>query len=566
MPADVVPPWASPYGGGSEKSSWKWILVLAALLLIGVGVYYGFPLEWIMVSGGVLVGVLFFVDASYGFLAVAIYAHTFDALTLFDRSRGGGTAIILYTMVAAAALIVYGWGNRGRNAGLFATLSVVSFLLPAIKGVLSRILPLTLSVYVDGVIVFAPIWVIFILMTDQRLRQAASLYFTFWLVIFSINFTYVSQTQGIGDIARLGLTAELIDVYQPIREVYQRTITAIKLLWTRMMTSFKGIEETIGTGFETQIQEAIHGEQEKPKAFVGLDIIGITTLEGERILAGEPLTLSADVKAGVLDQEIAANFACNAKPDGQDKTPIKADQITPQESLTVYSEWLEPVDCLFENLPAGDYEIGLAAEYGFTTKGEFSSYAVGINLWNALIVRARKEGGNAKDLFLKTQGLSPLGPSISTAGPVLVALDTGRDLLTIDPNNPADIILKVTVRNLWAGMISDLQFLTIIVPKGFDVKDVAGKDPKEPVQQTRCGDLTQQRQVLGACDDEKHNVFIAQLRKEAVGSIRNVRVYLSPTNPDDILRAGLYSIQTFKVIADYTYKVERATHVSVREQ
>ena len=145
-----------------------------------------------------------------------------------------------------------------------------------------------------------------------------------------------------------------------------------------------------------------------------------------------------------------------------------------------------------------------------------------------------------------------------------MALSAGKDVLVINPASPTDIILKITLKNSWEGLIGDVRSLTMVIPKGFGIKDVAGKDPKEQVKQLRCDEMPGNRDVSAGCDNAKHNVYVIPMKKEPIQLLRNIRAYLSLDDPDSVVGKALYNVQTFKLFADYTYRIERQAEVRVQ--
>ena len=535
------------------------------LCLAAIGIVYisylggGIPVMMLVAALGLIL-TLVFGTASYFALGCAIIVHVIDAILGFDRSSFTAEFLIVYLLMFLIALWVYGLGENGRNMGVFALVSFLSFLLPFVKGLLSKLIPNVFSVYIDGIILFAPIWVCFLLLTRLELRQVGMLYISLWIVIFSINFSYVAGTQGISSFAKLGLTADVIDVSKPIGILWSNTVRSFWYAYTRSKGLILGFSDTVSSGFERQIQEAIGGQQEQGKKFVGLTIVDIASLAGVPLLEGEPITVIARLKAGVLDQEIPVVLQCEATKTSEKGIQRIRGEVRPQERLTIYSEYDDDTDCSFSSLSKGSYDVSMSALYDFETIGSVSHYVISSELFAALTKRARKEGSDPNNLFFSQYGLASLGDSISTGGPVLVALSVGKPVLVIDDTNPSEHILKVTIRNLWEGSIKTLKELIIVTPKGFEIRDVAGKDPKGEILQSSCNEIP-----FARCDDEQSVAYRVPIKATGIKSIQNIRVYLTPSSTQDIL-TGIYTIKTFKVIADYTYQIEKSTSLIVKEE
>ena len=153
---------------------------------------------------------------------VALFIHFVDAY-IFKFQRGGANAFILitlYVFIAVIATTTIGGSITNFKFLLFALiLSAAEYFLPLLVNLTGNFIP---SSYAVGILIFAPVWIIYILYftpSESRskfIEKFGMYYILIWMLLFI--FYYTTSLYGYATANEL---VKSMDVTQPVQAVWK---------------------------------------------------------------------------------------------------------------------------------------------------------------------------------------------------------------------------------------------------------------------------------------------------------------------------------------------------------
>ncbi|MBN2112427.1 hypothetical protein JW707_05005 [Candidatus Woesearchaeota archaeon] len=267
-----------------------------------------------------------------------------------------------------------------------------------------------------------------------------------------------------------------------------------------------------------------------------------------------PVTLYATLIVQTLDEAMNVDLYCKSDRQKRDVTP----KIFPQESFLVdiYDE--RDIDCKFESgeLEKGAQTVTLGAKFNFKTMSYVKSYFMDLDRLRSM----RREEIDP----LEQYGITEKEPIATyTVGPVGIGMSVGKPPVGIDLNEPqTTLTLGITIENNWDGMVTQINRMVVIVPKGFELIDIGAN-----YSQALCIDLPKNESLL--CNDDENNVYVVttdNIGELYTGNFKSYRGYMrvNKANYDKILGVSPISTKYFKVTVDYTYNLEKEKVIDVK--
>ncbi len=505
------------------------------------------------------------------FFWFCILIHITDAFWLHFR-RGSGLGIIafaLYTIVFFWAIYLFAFGKGAdgrmdwRAFGTCLALSLLSYLIPYFAIYMMSVFDIFASMpllWVEGVIFFAPIWIIylFIISPSELIRRFATIYYIFWIGIFTLalikNYTSVaSALAAVGFDAPEVMLRELpLNPFEPISAVILGTWDNGKLAWQNFKEGFNKTSSRFWQTYDQTLSPDYYAgtvdanAKEKLGVFIGSIQKASTTFYSDEQI---DLWATVEVRA-LLDETVEADMSCYAKK-GDEKIP--ASKIYPSQANNLIL--VQDIDCQFDKgvLKSGTYSVSLTADFDFKTMAYQKMYFIERERYLSL----RRSDIDPLDQF----GITDKTPqAVNTKGPVIIGMDTRNPLkdLSLDNQDNIPLVLGITIDNQWDGKLNLINELTVILPKGMKLKDntCAGYS----FLPSSCTDIP-------GCEDELSEVYKLKdkidLRQEEM--YRTFRCPVEITDPASLLGNNPISTQYFKVIADYNYILEGKTSLSVKK-
>ena len=267
-----------------------------------------------------------------------------------------------------------------------------------------------------------------------------------------------------------------------------------------------------------------------------------------------PVTLFATLTVQTLDKVMNVDLYCKSDKQKEGTTP----SIFPQESFLVDSYEEKEIDCKFESgdLDKGAQTIKFGARFNFKTMSYVKSYFMDLERLRSM----RREEIDPLDQY----GITDKAPIATyTVGPVGIGMGVGKPPVGIDLGaQQTTMTLGITIENKWDGIITKINRMVIIVPKGFDLIDLDA--PYEPVL---CADLPDEEKDL--CSDEENNVYVVttdtipRIPKNNYKSYR-AHMKINKANYDKVLGLNPITTKYFKTTVDYTYDLEKEKTIDVK--
>ena len=484
----------------------------------------------------VFVLMLHFVDLLFGRLSGQSDALLFLALAVF------------YLLIALYAPKVLGISTRESFI-----ISGIALFLPNIVAILVRLLPMFPTDIVNFLLVFMPIWPIYLLLAHSEkigkvLKWIGWLYFIFWILIFFLAYSGPIKEA----VAVLG-TQEIAGI-QPgtaVKEMFAKAKVGFVQMYNATVSyKQKQAQQLQALGFyEGQVDS-------KSKEQLGVYFGELQSLKQE-YSSQEFVDIFTTLSAQTLDTAsgpLTIAVSCSG-PDGL------AGEITPESSRLAQVENFDQlsIDCVIRNgfvVATGKTEsktITIAADFGFSTMSYLRSYFMDQERLRTL----RRMSIDP----LSQYGITDKNPkAISTSGPVLIGMSIGEQLpIGIDPKGNQILTLGITLSNKWTGKLKNINKLTLVLPKGIQIeKDGVLPQGAQFVSSNCFG-------IVG-CDDKIQNVYqitgIALPRAEV--SYTTIRIMLKVVSPGDLLGVSPLAIKSIWAIAGYDYRLEKAKTISIR--
>jgi hypothetical protein len=466
------------------------------------------------------------------FLALAI--HVIDWVTGFNRQSNGMLYPMfgLYIFLALFAVLWVFNTGFGRDTSKYVGLSLFTFFLPFITTYVQ-------TEWVGGVLIFTPVWVLYLMLHPGGSRGIAKFgkwYINFWIIIglisFTMNITFADgmQSRGIDPVGAFQYVVEVVS--KPIKTAWEGTRSLpgkIEL----------AINQSVGSSYYA-------GEVENSKeAPIGVYLEDIRPAE-PTFYEGSPVTIWANIRGKSFKGKIIVNNRCKTK-DGVYGT------IDPVEPLEMIYEEQNTIACNFENgFNAGDQKITISSTFNFETWGYLTYTFVDKDTYRSYYSQNR-------DIHAELDIDEEVDP-IFTNGPVGIGMLALDQPVVVDTTLPASneqdspVMLPafgVTLENKWShGKIEKVENFEIRAPEGIGL--------------TRC-DHSPTPDSPRFEDGFNVYEFRIQNPKQSFTSV-TCRLFI----PDafralEFLGTGDKAIKTFVVTSKYIYTVEKELTIDVEE-
>lgn len=330
----------------------------------------------------------------------------------------------------------------------------------------------------------------------------------------------------------------------------------------------KDVPETLRTNYQRSIAMAsgdyFAGEVDKnAQKKLGV-ILDDPKALADKFIPTEDVTVYSTLTAQALDKPLKVKLECFKANDKE-----KRGKLIPSNELSIATFEDIPVDCEFEKdqLDIGLHDIKLTAVYDFTT----SAYLKLIMADKESLREQRRvlnidDREAANEAILAKLGLQvPVG--VYTSGPASIGIGVSSQPLGIDPEIGARIAVSFDTNRQWGGVIEKLDSLYIITPRGLELQDFSGKH--EAVLRSSCSAIN----LAGkGCDDAVENVYEIERSSVQGPRFKNIKVpqiailHTKVTNPESLLGRTPVSVRNIKIIAHYTYKIEKSTMVNIEKE
>jgi hypothetical protein len=466
---------------------------------------------------------------------VAVIAHIIDAGLLFFHTSG---LMFWYGVILWLFVWVIGWLCLGsdRNAFLVSgALCLASFLIPFMVSVLEIALP---KVVANGLILFAPIWVIYLYLHPSRSKLIAwigTIYLLMWIAL-AVNF--LSQQ----DVLLMDLKARYVDIYTPLTKLWEM----LKETSINAYNGILGLQQKYNKT-KTELMRQATGDyytsevDQNAKEKLGVFVENIKKNQQD-YFTDEPVSVWGTITAKTFDRTITISVDCLADKNKPEQR--RADKITPSSSYEVVISEERDLDCTFQkgSFEKGSHVISLLIDFDFQTLAYQKVYFVD----RARAVALARENIDILDYY----GIKEKKPkAIYTSGPVMLGVDLSSAPLKLNRDSGADEVftLGVTLKNQWDGQILKVTGVKIMMPAYAKLQD------------NKCGGY----------DFTETGTGVYQLASEIKGSFKDSRslrcqVAISPASYNNILGDTPISIQYFKVTATYTYEFEKTVSITVK--
>lgn len=312
----------------------------------------------------------------------------------------------------------------------------------------------------------------------------------------------------------------------------------------------KGVERQIlvATG---NYEQGVEAQQQRPLG-VFLDNIDTTadsvpyerevdvfaTLRAETFKTDQPLDI--ELKCCKFSQE-----GCQ-KNDGT---------ITPSERFAVEEYDSISIDCIItpEKLgidqdKGGAAQISLEAQFTFTTDSFLKTYF----MHQDTIRSYRREQTDPLDAF-KITDKNPT--AVFTPGPMRIGIGIGAQPVAVVTGTEFGPSASITFERNWQdGQTVSIERLTITAPPGIEIRSVDGT----PI--TDCTETEQKEHECTITGDLLAQLFPpAELKKP----FKTIRVQTAISSTDELLGQAPLAIRSFKVRAEYKFKIHKETSVTI---
>jgi hypothetical protein len=486
--------------------------------------------------------------AAMGLFIFALIVHLIDLM--FGRLSGNNDTLLFSALIVFYALLtVYSWKALGaatsQDKWSCALISAIALLLPNIVSLLAKILPVLPTDIVNFLLVFMPIWPIYLLLwhgdkIGKVFQWVGWLYFIFWIIIFFLAYSGPIKTV----VAELG-TQDIAGI-QPgtaVKEIWAKAGAGLAQMYNATVSyKNKQAQQLQALGFyEGQVDS-------KAKEQLGVYFGELKSLKAE-YASGEFVDIFTTLSAQTLDKPLDISLSCEG-PAG-----VKG-EITPESQLHVEMFDQPSIDCMIKQgfvVGKGLSEsktITLSAGFKFSTMSYLRSYFMELEKLRTLRRMSIEP--------LSQYGITDKNPkAVSTSGPVLIGMSLGESLpIGIDSKGGQLLTLGITLSNKWTGKMGNITKIVLVLPKGIVLSSVL------PVNNFVAGDCS----GIEGCDAKTQNVYFINGISLPFGeaSYTTIRAMLKVESPGSLLGVAPLAIKSIWAIADYDYTLQKAKTITVR--
>lgn len=393
------------------------------------------------------------------FFVIVLLIHTIDALSRFVMDLKARA--LLYIILMMWGYFIFRNPNLGFDTRTFTTcmlLSLWTFYVPMIRTWLPRNPSLTLIF--DGIILFAPLWVIFVFFSAQHVRWIRilfSIWLTFWIVFF-----FLWYFNEMDDVMKTG-TLRPIDTFRPVNEVWKELRTTGRSYWRSTFQTFKNMPQTAQKWWNQSMEYATggyyHGQEELVEEPLGVFLDDVETTS-EEYYAYDPITIWGTLKAKNIGKDpIRVTVDCGIDNWEDVEEGLREPKISPNVEFDMEGYDQIDIDCIFkEGLTTGYYDISLNATFEFETDARLLTYWMDSERYRAITRQDR-------DVFDEYDIPEDEPEAYFTSGPVAVGIGVGKPPIKVG----GEVVrprLGITIeRNWYEGKIARINYIIIHLPK-----------------------------------------------------------------------------------------------------
>jgi hypothetical protein len=470
---------------------------------------------------------------------LTLAVHIVDAWTGFQR--GGNIFgvffwVWFFTGIATWRMLSQGQGLNWPGLGQTMILSMIAYVLPIFIGVLEIALPHALA---NGLIVFAPVWVIYLFFTGQLQgfwRTACIVYMIIWMAL-AINFLRQSEL----------LMYEIEDRFIYVKEPLTATWDMVKetsvdakegfLAFLHKYNQSKVDYLAYATGQDLYTAEVDEHAKEK----LGVFFENVEKSQKDYI-RDDSVSVWATIVARTFDEPMVINFNCIA--DRGKDSEVRPDRMIPSQPYVVEVQDDRDLDCSFGRrvFKPGSHRAHLYANFTFQTMAYKKTYFVDRSRANAL---AREDID-----IMEYYGVDDEDPkAVYTSGPVMIGIDIRSAPMKIDrsSNDPTIVTLGVSLKNDWEGRIVNVTEFELILP------------PFAELEKMECGSNWTFTQA-------EPGRYLLTRTFGPIKMWQSLRcpIVIQPGYYDDVLGGTPIATHSFKATARYVYELEDTVSILVK--
>lgn len=510
---------------------------------------------------------------------IFIFLHIIDMGNGFNRREQVISWALLYFMVPTFAwLISYMRLNLSSDQrmrldlwGMMLLFGFLSWGLPWMRALLFRLLPGTITLYFDSLIVFFPMLpLLFILnpeLGSEWTQTIGTLYLIAWAVLFTANFIISMEAGDVSTLTPNTLNLampQLMQVWRPISMVYQGALTT----WEGIKERIGGVLTGAGDIWQRQIEYAIDPTartvEESNAKKVGIFVSALQRTGGI-LYVGDEVSVFTDIEARLLDEQddINVNVACVANLKSAIATKWEevkvhekeniVGEVIPQEKFALASLDRQAVDCRWEHLRIpGSYQLESRIDFDFHTLAYMPVYFTS----RSTLQQYLKDEALGKDVPVELDTIQ----TTHTSGPMAITLSMGQGTIGVSPE-VTEFTLAVSVDNKWSGTAKQMKRFALMIPKEFSLKRISDVSEKD-IQQIPC-DALQSYYNRPLCEDEVTKAYHIPLAHDEVKHSRVYRMYLNLDDPNRFLGSAQFLKRNINLVAEYNYQFAPRTTITL---
>jgi len=347
------------------------------------------------------------------------------------------------------------------------------------------------------------------------------------------------------------------EVFSPPGSPLYTSIISQRDAWNEMFSAFglvgkevaRGVRETyyyIGIG---DYEQGVEAQSEKPLG-VFLEKVDVSS---KVVSIDDSIDVYANLRAESFKVERNLSINVRCYEDGFEAKGERQGNVLPASVFNVTEYELQTLDCVFDarDLGEGPHRLTLEASFDFVTSSYLKSYF----MEQERIRAYRSQQLDPLDVFGITDKI-PI--AVFTGGPLKIGMGFDRLPIALVPNYGPSFGITFD-RNWLEGELVNVTSITISVPPGIEIKTVDGR----PVEKDKyCKGGGKEEYV---CTLDKEELLKRVFPEKPVPVPKTIRVQTSVTDINTVLADAPLSIRSFKVTAQYVYRIKKQISVTVRK-
>lgn len=502
--------------------------------------------------------------AGFLLLLIAMLVHIYDIklrLSVDGSPFFNSALILLYALMAILATILLrdrtdeGLAYRlKKKLPQFALVSLIAYLLPGINNVavwlsdLFAILNIPIKLIASVIIMFAPIWVVYILFieTTKITRIIGSVYALGWVIIILITvspmMTTIIQEQGLPAMEGIMPGMTVSTLIAKINSGWQTTKELAKDISIDLPSAVRTEVAFAQTGIDPKQSRTSQASPEGPKMTI--------RAPQQKFYENEPISVYATIDAEPVEEPIVLNLKCTAASD-----PVSG-KIFPDDEITIDTKETQDIDCIFpkDTLNAGSHKVTFDTTFNYET----FSYIETFFMTEEIMKEMQKKGVDPMGGYSQPEAITSKGP---------VNLKITTPTAPISAKDDKRMVIGITVFNKGRGNIKQINDLFIYIPKGFTLTE-DNYNVYEKIGS--CTELPEDEAKI--CDINAMDVY--RINSEELESptyknitiARELRMYLATEDYTKLVGDSPIKPASFHASLKYDYQLEQSASIDVIEQ